>query len=148
MEVTAPEKITEAHNTAAFDSGQETLDSCLKTKALKNAKNKATVTYVVCKPGTPDVVGYFALSSGEVLREGSPKHMQRNMLNQIPGAVLGRLAVDRRYQGYGLGSALLAKAIERSLSAAEIIGIRALLVHALDEGAAAFYRKHGFLPHQ
>lgn len=86
MEVTAPKK-SQRH----IIPPPSTVDSFLKTKALKNAKNKATITYVVYKPGTPNVVGYFALSSGEVLREGSPKHMQRNMPNQIPVAVLGSL---------------------------------------------------------
>ncbi|NIC37191.1 GNAT family N-acetyltransferase [Halomonas desiderata] len=144
LDVNAPEKIDERHDTSQFDCGQPSLNDFLKSMALKNARNQATVTYVICFKGTDKVAGYFALASGAVMRGSAPKRMQRNMPSDIPVVVLGRLAVDQSCQGSGLGTDLLAEAVERALAAAEYVGVRALLVHALDEPAAAFYKKHGF----
>ena len=79
------------------------------------------------------------------MRQSAPKRMQRNMPTEIPVVVLGRLAVDQRCQGIGLGADLLAEAVDRALAAAEHVAVRALLVHALDEEAAAFYKRHGFI---
>lgn len=147
--VAAPVKLNDEHDVANFESGQPSLDDFLKERARKNAKNSATVTYVACCDGTNGVAGYFSLATGAVMRGDAPKNIARNMPREIPVIVLGRLAVDRDYQGTGLGSGLLAEAIDKSLSASEHIGVRALLVHAIDENAAGFYQANGFvaMPH-
>jgi GNAT superfamily N-acetyltransferase len=94
----------------------------------------------------PRVIGYYALSNGGVAAAEAPGKIKRNMPDPIPVMILGRLAIDLSWQGKGLGTDLLRDAVLRTLHAATISGIRALLVHALDEKAEIFYRKNGFLP--
>ena len=126
-----------------FDSGRATLDDWLHLRALRNESAGASRTYVVCE-GTR-VGADYCLSSGAVECRMVPGKVRRNMPDPIPVLLLGRLAVDKTRQGRGLGRAVLRDAILRTLKAAEIAGIRALLVHALDEEAARFYRHNGFL---
>ncbi len=141
----APELLAVHHDTSLFDSGEPALDEWLHVRALANQQADASRTYVVTTP--PDrVVGYYALASGSVVAAEAPGRIRRNMPNPIPVMVLGRLAIDRAWQGQGLGKALLRDAILRTLQAAEIVGIRALLVHALHDQAAAFYQHAGFQP--
>ena len=91
------------------------------------------------------VVGYYCLATGGVARANVPKPMQRNMPDPIPMIVLGRLAVDQRFQGQGIGGALLRDAVLRVHQASEIVGIKAILVHAISEEARRFYMAQGFL---
>jgi GNAT superfamily N-acetyltransferase len=120
------------------------LDDWLRRRALANQASGASRTYVVMAQNR--VVAYYALANGSVIPGQAPGRVRRNMPDPIPVMVLGRLAVDRQWQGKGLGSALLRDAILRTLQAAQIAGIRAILVHALHQRAADFYRHHGFLP--
>ncbi|CDG56079.1 N-acetyltransferase GCN5 [Vreelandella aquamarina] len=145
VKIKAPEKLGEHHDISEFDCGRPSLNDFLKLRALKNARRRATVTYVVCYESGDQVAGYISLATGAVMRQSAPKRMQRNMPTEIPVVVLGRLAVDQRCQGIGLGADLLAEAVDRALAAAEHVAVRALLVHALDEEAAAFYKRHGFI---
>lgn len=105
-------------------------------------------TYVVCDQEQDDrVVGYFALNAGGVEPASAPPRVRAGMpRHPIPVVLLARLAVDLSVQGHGLGAFLLADAMRRSLAAAESIGVRALLVHAKDESARAFYVRFGFVP--
>ncbi|MBV6413069.1 MAG: hypothetical protein OMOMHJEC_00859 [Xanthomonadales bacterium] len=91
-------------------------------------------------------MAYYALASSAVAVNAASGHFRRNMPNPIPVVVLGRLAVDRSLQGSGVGRALVRDAGLRVLHAADAIGIRGLLVHALSDSAAAFYRQVGFRP--
>lgn len=93
------------------------------------------------------VVGYYCISTGSVERRALPSRLKRarGTPNQIPVAVIGRLARDEAYAGRGLGKDLLQGALQRILSASQIIGVRAVLVHALDEGAAKFWTEHEFI---
>lgn len=143
MTITSPELLTEHHQLIGFHSGATTLDEWLTRRALKNQTIGASRTYVVTD--SQRVVGYYALAAGSVLAQVAPGVIRRNMPEPIPVMVLGRLAVDQQWQGQGLGKALLRNAIFRTLQAAEIAGIRAILVHALHEQAATFYRKAGFI---
>lgn len=143
MTLTPPRAIEVAHDVSEFDSGRPTLDDWLRQRAMRNEASGASRTYVVCE-GTR-VVGYYSLSNGAVESRDTPGKVRRNMPDPIPVMLMGRLAVDRSRQGGGLGRALLKDAILRTLRAAEIAGMRALLVHALDETAAEFYRHNGFL---
>ncbi len=139
-----PERLTPEHVVDDFDSGSPQLDHWLKRRALRNEAEGASRTYVVCQ-GTR-VVAFYCLANGAVLQAGAPGRVRRNMPDPIPVMIVGRLAVDRRLQGWGLGRALLRDAVLRTLQAAEIAGIRAILVHAKEEGGRAFYERYGFLP--
>ena len=90
------------------------------------------------------MVGYYALANGGVAQAGATGRVRRNMPDPVPVMVLGRLAVDRAYQGRGIGRGLLRDAVVRTLQAAEIGGIRAILVHAISEDAKHFYESSGF----
>jgi GNAT superfamily N-acetyltransferase len=142
-EACAPEPISSEHELSGFDSGQPSLDSWLKDRALRSEGLSAR-TYVVHSARI--VVAYYSLASGTVMRAGAPKRMARNMPDPMPVLLLARLAVDRRRQGQGLGGGLLRDAMARTLSIAAGVGVRGLLVHAIDEAAVRFYRRFGFEP--
>ena len=91
------------------------------------------------------MVGYYALAAGSIAAEATPGRLRRKMPDPLPVIVLGRLAVHSDWSGRGIGSGLLKDAVLRSLQAAELIGVRALLCHAIDNEAKAFYLKHGFV---
>jgi len=119
------------------------LSAWLSKRALANAVTGASRTYVVCDEQRR-VVGYYALAAGSIAADAAPGRLRRNMPDPLPVIVLGRLAVHSDWSGRGIGSGLLKDAMLRSIQAAELIGVRALLCHAIDEEAKAFYLKHGF----
>ncbi|MBI4455096.1 MAG: GNAT family N-acetyltransferase [Acidobacteria bacterium] len=143
-DIIAPEKLTLEHDVSAFNSGENALDDWLKRRALANEESGASRTYVICAGGR--VVGYYALANGAIAHTGVIGRVRRNMPDPIPVMVLGRLAIDQAYQGRRLGAALLRDAILRTLQAAKIAGIRAILVHAISEDAKKFYQRCGFSP--
>jgi GNAT superfamily N-acetyltransferase len=138
-----PEKLSAEHNLSEFDSGELVLDDWLRRRALNNEASGASRTYVVCVGRK--VVGYYALSAGAIAHTHAPGRIKRNMPDPIPVVVLGRLAVNKAAQGKGVGTGLLRDAILRTLQAAEIAGVRAILVHAISEAAKRFYEKYGFV---
>lgn len=142
MALTAPQPIHESHETATFDSGVPALDEWLKRRARANQASGASRTYVVCEDKR--VVAYYALAAGAVDIDAASNRVRRNMPDPVPIAVLGRLAVEGAYQERGLGRALMQDASRRVLQAAEIIGIRAIVIHAISEDAKAFYLALGF----
>jgi GNAT superfamily N-acetyltransferase len=142
QDIRAPEHLTEAHDASAFDSGVPDLDDWLRKRALANEETGASRTYVVCAGGR--VVGYYALASGGVAQAEAPGRVRRNMPDPVPVMIFGRLAVDRAWRGRNLGGSLLRDAVIRTLQAAEIGGIRAILVDAISEDAKRFYERHGF----
>jgi GNAT superfamily N-acetyltransferase len=142
--ISAPEKLSPAHDLSQFQCGEAELDDWLRRRAPHNEESGASRTYVVCVER--QVVGYYALSAGAAAHRDAPGHVRRNMPNPIPVIVIGRLAMDIKFQGRGIGSALLKDAVLRTVQAAEIAGIRAILVHAINESAKRFYEKLGFMP--
>jgi GNAT superfamily N-acetyltransferase len=138
----APEHLTARHDVAAFNSGVPELDNWLKRRALQNEASGASRTYVVTAEGR--VVGYYALATGAVAQHEVTGKVRRNMPEPIPIMVIGRLAVDLTYQRKGLGSGLLKDALLRTLNAASIAGIRAVLLHAISDDAKHFYERAGF----
>lgn len=138
-----PVVLKPSHDLAAFDCGRVEIDSWLRERARKAAESDTARTFVVCR-GAGRVVGYHALTAGAVAHAGATGALRRNSPDPVPVIVLARLGVDRSEQGQGLGQDLLADAMRRSLQAAKIIGARALVVHALDAGAARFYEARGF----
>jgi predicted GNAT family N-acyltransferase len=138
----APTVLTGSHELSEFDCGNDVLNDWLIRRALKNQNSGASHTFVVCRDN--QVVGYYALASGNIERMASPKSIARNMPESIPVIVLGRLAIDSNMQGQQLGSALLKDALLRTLSVSKNVGIRAILVHAISEDAKRFYLGYGF----
>ena len=139
----APCPIAEHHNFDTFNCGVSSLDNWLKKRARSNKRSRASRTYVLCDGDR--VIGYYALASGSLANKMAPGKIKRNSPDPIPVMVLGRLAIDQEYQGNKLGSALLREAILRVLQAADIVGIKAFLVHAISAEAKKFYIDRGFI---
>lgn len=142
--IQAPALLGDEHLLEDFDCGHVSLNDWLKKRALKATKlGAAARTFVVCDDNQR-VIGYYALASGSVSRAEAASKVSRNAPDPVPVVLLARLAVDLNYSGKGIGRGLLKDAFCRVYAAAEHIGIRAILVHALDEQARSFYVKHGF----
>ena len=141
--ISRPDKVSPEHDVSQFHCGEPTLDDWLRRRALQNEESGASRTYVICMGNR--VVGYYALAVGAVAHVEAPGRIRRNMPDPIPVMVIARLAVDTTAQGQALGPALLRDAVLRTVQAAEIAGIRAILVHAISERAKRFYEKWGFI---
>lgn len=141
--INPPERLSSEHDLSQFRCGEPTLDDWLRRRALQNEDSGASRTYVACIEKR--VVGYYALAVGAVAHAEAPGRIRRNMPDPIPVMVIGRLAVDQTAQGQALGPALLRDAVLRTVQAADIAGIRAILVHAISERAKRFYEKRGFI---
>ncbi|MNJ46468.1 hypothetical protein D3C77_415980 [compost metagenome] len=148
LELSPPEKLGKHHITDQFECGEASIDDYLRNKALKAQDAKHAMVYVVCFKDTNVIAGYYTLSSSAVaLRHGATAKIRRNAPDPLPVTVLGRMGVTAQASGQGLGLGLLADAIERSITAAEVIGSAALIVHPLTERLANFYAEHGaFIP--
>lgn len=140
------EALDRTHDLSQFDCGaHESLNQWLKKYALPNQANDSARTYVVQRAGV--VIGYYAISAGSISKENASSRAGHGLANHpIPIALLARLAVHIDEQGTGLGSALLKDALLRMERAADILGIRAILVHAIDSEARAFYERFDFEP--
>lgn len=141
--VRPPEPLSAAHEIHEFECGEPMLDDWLRRRALSNSTTGATRTYVACDGMR--VIGYFALAAGAVEVSAVPGRFRRNMPDPIPIVVLGRLAVDRTWRGQGIGRALFRDAGLRILAAADIIGVRGLLVDAISDSAKDFYLALGMV---
>lgn len=142
-----PERLQAHHQCEAFANGvHPTLDEWLRNRALESEGLSAR-TYVVCPTAEPGrVVGFFCISTAMEQRLILPTaKLRRGMPDKAPLLLVGRLAVDAAWRGRGLGSALLVDAVRRCLAASQIAGARAIVAHAIDEQAVAFYARHGFI---
>jgi GNAT superfamily N-acetyltransferase len=137
-----PLPLNEAHELNDFSCGVSSLDDWLKRRARPNQVSGASRTFVVAD--NHRVVGYYAVASGAIAVESSVGRFRRNMPDPIPVAVLGRLAIDHTQQGRGLGRALFRDCALRVAHAADTIGIRGIVVHAISDQAKAFYLALGF----
>ncbi len=144
MPLTRPEPLNEMHELGDFSCGLLSLDEWLRRRARANQVSGASRTFIVADHRK--AVGYYALASGAIAVESSVGRFRRNMPDPIPVAVLGRLAVDRSQQGKGLGRALFRDCAMRVAQAADAIGIRGIVVHAISDQAKAFYQSVGFDP--
>jgi len=136
--------LSKRHDLAPFVSGVDSLDQWLKRRAAKNQVTGASRTYVASEGKR--VVAFYALASSAVTGSAATGSFRRNMPDPVPVAVLGRLAVDRAWQGQGLGRAMVRDAYSRVGRAADAIGIRGMVVHALNDAAHNFYQRMGFDP--
>ena len=142
----AVQKLDASHDVDAFDCGKEPLDRFLQRHALVNQKAGSVQTYVVCR-GEQRVAGYYSLAVGAVEHADAPGRVGKGLARHpIPVMLLARLAIDRSEHRKGLGKALLKDALLRTAQAADIAGIRALLVHAKDDEARAWYEQFDFEP--
>ena len=139
-----PQPIAAEHRLDDFACGEPTLDEWLRRRALLNQTTGASRTFVVTDTSA-QVLAYYALAAGAVSHQESPGSIRRSMPDPVPVMVLARLAVDQRLQGQQVGGALLKDALQRALTVAQNIGVRALLVHALNDRAREFYTHYGFV---
>lgn len=132
------------HDLSGFDCGNDELNRWLSDHALASQKADLARTYLALSGQT--VTGYFSLTTGSIRREAAPKRYARGMpRHPIPMILIARLAVDRRHQGERLGSRLLAEALRLAVSASDTAAARLVVVDAIDDRAAAFYRRWGFI---
>lgn len=134
------------HRRDAFDCGVASLNDWLRNIAAQHRRKNISVTHVLIDESAPgDVIAYYALSSCVVHSAGLPTPLRKKLPLSIPGIKLGRLAVDLRHAGQGHGETMLLDAIVRAQEVSAQIGVHALFVDALDDGAAGFYRRYGFI---
>ena len=145
MSLSAPEPLTAAHDVSGFACGKPTLDHWLKTHALSNQLKGFTAVLVVHE--ALRVVGYYGLAPTAVIPNVLPRAIRTGQPpDPVPCLLLGQLATDIGWTGRGIGTGLVKHALERCVAAAELIGGRALMVNAVDQDAAAFWQRRGFLP--
>lgn len=142
--LSAPCLLSAEHDLSAFDCGEPTLNEWLRRRAPQNQACGASRTFVCCEGNA--VVGYYALAASAVAPAAAPGRFRRNMPDPIPVVVFARLAVAASHHGQGLGRALFQDAARRALYAADVIGVRGLIVHALSDAARAFYLQLGLEP--
>jgi GNAT superfamily N-acetyltransferase len=138
----APAPLTPAHDLASFDCGTPALDAWLQRRALANEVAGASRTFVIEAGGR--VVGYYSLAATSILHGAATGKARRNMPDPIPAVLVARLALDKSMQGHGHGIGLLRDAVLRVAGAAQTIGVRVVLVHAISNAAKAFYERCGF----
>ena len=145
MALSAPEPLTAAHDVAGFTCGKPTLDHWLETRALANQQKGFTAVMVVHEAGR--VVGYYGLAPTAVVANVLPRSIRTGQPpDPVPCLLLGQLATDIGWTGRGIGTGLVRHALERCVTAAGLVGGRALMVNAIDDDAAAFWQRRGFLP--
>lgn len=143
----APVPLTADHRIDGFDCGKTKLNDWLKAHALDN-EGRSSRTYVVVAntgPQAGDVIGYYTLATGGVTRSEMPRKIRQDLPNPVPVMMLGRLAIDERHQKRSIGPAMLREAMQRTLDISQSAGVRALMVHAIDDEAVTFYLQYGFV---
>ena len=145
QKLSVPQPLSAEHRVNGFACGELSLDEWLLRRALPNQTTGASRTFVVTDE-LNQVVAYYALAAGAVTHQEASGRIRGNMPDPVPVMVLARLAVDQRYQGHKLGAAMLQDAVQRTLAVSQSAGVRALLVHALNESSQQFYIHYGFEP--
>lgn len=145
MVISGPEPLTDVHDVSRFSCGKPSLDRWLKTRALSNQEKGFTAVMVVHEANR--VIGYYGLAPTGVLPATLPRSIRTGQPpDPVPCLLLGQLAAGQNYRGRGIGSGLLQHALRRCVTAARLIGGRALIVNAIDGEAADFWRRWGFIP--
>ena len=145
MPISGPEPLTAARDVAAFSCGKPSLDHWLKTRALANQEKGFTAVLVVHEAGR--VIGFYGLAPTAIVPSVLPRRIRTGQPpNPVPCLLLGQLATDLNWRGKGIGTGLLKHALQRCVTAADLVGGRALIVNAVDVEAATFWRRRGFIP--
>jgi len=138
-------KLAATDQVDGFDCGQAALNQFLQRYALVNPKANSAQTYVCCQGDV--VVGFYSLVVGSADPQAAPSRVMKGLARHpVPVMILARLAVDKQHQRKSLGKALLKDALLRTAQAADIAGIRSLLVHAKDDIAQRWYESWEFEP--
>ncbi len=145
MSYSGPTLLTGGHRLDGFDCGQPALNDWLARRALANQAAGTSRTWVVVDEATETVVAYYASSTASVMRAAAPRHIASDQPADLPAILLGRLAVDSREQGKGLGAAMLKHFMTKAIEVSQKVGVRLVLVHAKDEQAKGFYSHFGFV---
>lgn len=145
MSYLGPELLKADHLLEGFDCDKPALNRWLVRRSLMTQSTGTSRTWVVTDGADRRVVAFYASSTASVLRESAPKHLRRNQPEELPAILLGRLAVDSKHAGKGLGSALLKHFIVKAIEVAGTVGVRLLIVHAKDDEAKRFYARFGFM---
>ncbi len=143
MNLHPPEPLSADHQVHSFACGESVLDEWLKRRAMGNQTSGASRTFVVTTHERV-VMGFYALAAGAVARQDATRSIRQNMPDPVPVMVLARLAVDARAQGLKLGAALLQDTLRRCVLVSQNTGVRAMLVHALNDRVRQFYEYYGF----
>lgn len=144
MAISGPEPLTASHDLSQFSCGKPSLDRWLKTRALSNQEKGFTAVLVAHEANR--VVGYYGLAPTAIVPALLPRSIRTGQPpDPVPCLLLGQLATDEKWVGKGIGTGLLKHALQRSVTAANLIGGRALIVNAVDVDAAAFWRRRGFV---
>lgn len=143
--ITPPEPLDGHHRLESFVCREQVLTDWLREHARSNEAHDSARTYVVATANHV-VIGYYCLSGFSVARTRATSRLGSNQPDPLPGVLIGRLAVDQRFEGLGIGEAMIADALARTASVAETIGTRAIFVDALNESAARYWQRHGFRP--
>jgi len=141
------ELLDKKHNREEFDCGKELLNNYLKTQAGQDIKRKLSACFVLSENET-NIQGYYTLSNNSIPLSNFPEQIQKKLpksYNSIPTTLLGRLAIDKKYQGQGIGKILLIDALKRSYELSQEIGSFAVVVDPIDEEAEKFYKKYDFI---
>jgi GNAT superfamily N-acetyltransferase len=145
LAISGPEPLTAAHDLTEFSCGKPSLDRWLKTRALSNQEKGFTAVLVVHEANR--VIGYYGLAPTVIVPSILPRSIRTGQLpDPVPCLLLGQLAADRNWIGKGIGSGLFKHALQRCVTAAGLIGGRALIVNAIDGEAADFWKRRGFIP--
>lgn len=136
-----PVPLQASHDISRFDCGKVALNDWLRHTALRS-EGRTARCYVVTQRNT--VVGYYCLAAGAVRHEGAPRKLRQNAPDPTPVVIIGRLAVDKAVQSKGIGRGMLKDALSRITKASEMVGARAVVVHAVDQEAVPFYARYGF----
>ena len=142
------ELLEKKHNRKNFDCGKELLNNYLKTQARQDIKRKLSACFVLSDEKTHDIQGYYTLSNNSIPLSSFPEQIRKKLpesYTSIPATLLGRLAIDKKFQGKGIGKILLIDALKRSYEASQKIGSFAVVVDPIDEGAENFYKKYDFI---
>ena len=141
------EQLNSLLNKKDFNCGKEMLDNYIHFQAGQDIKRKLCVVFAMCEATT--IQGYYTLSNASVSLDYMPENIKRKMprsYEALPVTLLGRLAVDKRFKGQGLGSVLLLDALKRSYEiASKSLGSIGVVVDPLDDDAISFYEKYGFI---
>lgn len=142
------ELLDKKHNRDGFDCGKELLNNYLKNQAGQDIKRKLSACFVLAESTSDQIQGYYTLSNNSIPLSSFPEYIQKKLPRSyisIPTTLLGRLAIDTKYQGKGIGKILLIDALKRSYEISQEIGSFAVVVDPIDEEAENFYEKYDFI---